>query len=285
MKQYLLMILFLSTIFGYSQSSNLSKPAKRTTLYKARLAISDPKQEKNHMLHIEKDLQKADVLFERGDYTQAFVLYTKYEKYLDEEQYNFLGWMYENGEGVSKNIDKAIFYCRKSAEKGNLTAIYNLGCINQYYLKNYEKAIYWYEKAAELGNFSSMTNLGVIYLQGLNGTIDNEKAFFWFEKAAEKGNFYSMANLGYMYILGAGVPKNFDQAFYWSKKSAEGGNSYGMINLGTLYEEGIGVLQDYGQALYWYRRSAEAGNGLGMNKLAILYSEGKGTTKDHIQAF
>jgi len=45
---------------------------------------------------------------------------------------NNLATLYENGEGVEKNLEKAVYWYNKSTEKGNEIAQYNLGsCYNR----------------------------------------------------------------------------------------------------------------------------------------------------------
>ncbi|MDR1111875.1 MAG: sel1 repeat family protein [Deltaproteobacteria bacterium] len=71
--------------------------------------------------------------------------------------------------------------------------------------KDVAKAIEWYEKAARNGNESAMYNLGVIHELGLKGgEADAGQAAFWYGKAMEKGNTNAMASLGYLFETGGG---------------------------------------------------------------------------------
>ena len=74
-----------------------------------------------------------------------------------EAQFN-IALLYQNGEKIEKNLEKAFYWYQKVAEGGYSTGQYNLGCL--YYNskdieENLEKAFYWYQKAAENGNIKA----------------------------------------------------------------------------------------------------------------------------------
>src|SRR2546422_194062 len=97
-------------------------------------------------------------------------------------QYN-LAYLYKNGKGIEKNLEKAFYWCKKSAETGNNNVI--------------------------------MNNLALFYYNG-DGTEKNlEKAFYWHQKAAENGYNIAMNNLASLYKNGEGTEKNLEKAFYW----------------------------------------------------------------------
>lgn len=53
---------------------------------------------------------------------------------------------------------------------------------------NFEKAFYWYKEAAQRGDKDSMLMLGWIYYKGSESiSIDSKKAKHWFSKAANEG--------------------------------------------------------------------------------------------------
>jgi TPR repeat protein len=74
--------------------------------------------------------------------------------------------MLQNGEGVGKDAVKALVWYKKSAEKGDVISIRNLGIAYEFGQGtkiNIKKAIALYKKAAELGSGSAMFNLAVLY--------------------------------------------------------------------------------------------------------------------------
>ena len=78
-----------------------------------------------------------------------------------EAQLN-LGRCYYNGDGVTKDLEKAAYWCRKAAEQGHAKAQFNLGwCYEkgEGVPKDLEKAAYWYQKAAEQGRKEAQEEL------------------------------------------------------------------------------------------------------------------------------
>ena len=102
-----------------------------------------------------------------------------------------LGFMYENGEGMTKNFDEAVK---------------------------------WYRRAADQGYAIAQNNLGDIYYYGKGVTRDYDKALNWFRKAADQGYAEAQNNMGYMYEKGLGLPINYDMAEIWYRKAAEQGH-------------------------------------------------------------
>ena len=75
------------------------------------------------------NFEKGAEAFESGDCKTAF----KYFKPLAEQgnvtaQFN-LGLMYVQGEGVSQNFKKAVYWCQKAAEQGEAEAQFFLGAM------------------------------------------------------------------------------------------------------------------------------------------------------------
>jgi len=80
---------------------------------------------------------------------------------------------------------------RKAADLGDATAMLNLGAMYQlgnHVKEDLEKAVYWYRIAAEKGNPSAMYNLGRMYERGHGVPKDLAKAKELYQKAAAKGN-------------------------------------------------------------------------------------------------
>ena len=203
-----------------------------------------------------------------------------------EAQYS-LGSMYENGEGVSKDLDKAVEWYRKSAEQGYADAQYNLGKIYEDcsgVFLDYGKAVLWYQKAAEQGHVCAQCNLGKLYYYKFK-CDDKVKCYAeaagWFRKAAEQGDVTAQCQLAYMYFLGEGVSQDYVKAVEWYRKAAEQGTSEAQYRLGEMYEQGRGISRDYAKAVEWYRKSAEQGNAKAQCQLGCMYRYGSGVSQDY----
>ena len=76
----------------------------------------------------------------------------------------YLGWCYKYGEGVKKDLAKAVEWLRQAAERGYAPAQNSLGFCYEYgdgVEKDLKKAIEWYTKDAEQGDARAQNNLAL----------------------------------------------------------------------------------------------------------------------------
>lgn len=122
-----------------------------------------------------------------------------------------LGYLYEAGLGVNKDIKKAMFYYQKACDLE-----YSLGCVNLgviYTLQErFKVANNLFKKACDSNNAEGCVNLGVSYKYGYGFSIDMKKANSLFKNALE---------------------------IY--RDSCEGKNANDCINTASMYYSGIGV--------------------------------------------
>ena len=225
--------------------------------------------------------------YNTGRYETAFEHFSEYAKMGNATVQYYLGEMYYNGEGVSKDYTKAVEWYRKSAEQGHAGAQYNLGRMYENgrgVSQDYAKAAEWYRKSAEQEDADAQYNLGKMYYNGRGVSQDNAKAVEWYRKSAERGNADAQCNLGYMYSNGLGVSQDKVKAVEWYRKSAEQGNAVAQYNLGIMYEKGKGVSKDYVKAVEWYRKSAEQGKADAQCNLGYMYDNGMGVSQDNAKA-
>lgn len=98
-----------------------------------------------------------------------------------------LSQMYATGEGVTRNIDQAASWLKKSAASGYIDAImllavsYEKGELG--FGMQYEKAVSLYTQAAEQGDIRAMSRLSRAYAKGEVGLrIDKQQSSYWGEK-------------------------------------------------------------------------------------------------------
>ncbi len=105
----------------------------------------------------------------------------------------------------------------REIENGSDEAMNDLGA--QYYdgsrgfEQSFEKAIYYYKMAAVRGNRQAQENLGYCYFYGRDGKPDYEMAFHCFALGAFDGHLISLYKIGDMYLHGLYVEKNEAEAF------------------------------------------------------------------------
>lgn len=138
-----------------------------------------------------------------------------------------LGYMYENGRGVNKDVIKATMYYRKAAEQNFELAQYNLACnyvLGRGVEKDYYQAFVWALKAADRGEPVAQNYLGIAYSNGLGVMRNYVLAKEWFLKASKQGYADSQFRLGVLYMLGQGGKPNPSQGSAWLAEAAKQGH-------------------------------------------------------------
>jgi hypothetical protein len=189
--------------------------------------------------------------------------YTPSNNPTDPKTQDDLGWKYQKGNGVKKDLKMAVYWYQKSAEQGYANGQNNLGWMYQNGLgvkKDLVLAASSYRKAAEQGHATAQDNMAWMYQYGLGVTQDYKIAKDWLEKAADKGHPNAINGLGYAYQNGRGVQKDYSTAAVWYRKAAELGHASAQSNLAFLYLNGNGLSQDRNAAIQWFKKSAKNNN-------------------------
>ena len=241
------------------------------------------------------DKNYAKSLFDKKDYV-AFIEYClSFEQIDDSEILRKVAKCFRKGDGVAKDLHKAITFYEKAVEKGSTSAMQSLAIIytdeaevravdkaielykkasnlgdascmyNLGYLyvhreegPDYEKAAEWYEKAASKGHVKAMYNLAHLCKNREDGNRDIAKAILWYERAANEGHVKAMAELGYTYKHEKEV-MDIHKSVVWNEKAATSGHVIAMRNQGNTYRDRAEV-RDYNKALYWYKCAARKGD-------------------------
>ncbi|WP_339380067.1 tetratricopeptide repeat protein [Aromatoleum evansii] len=114
-----------------------------------------------------------------------------------------LAIMYFYGRGVPEDEDKALQWARRSADQGNLDAMYFIG--NMYVFGEKlpksvqdpdQEAARWYFEAARKGHAEAEYGLGLLFLAGKGVVQDQEEAMRWIRSAADHGHPGARSFLG-----------------------------------------------------------------------------------------
>ncbi len=174
-----------------------------------------------------------------------------------------LGKMLLNGDGVEKDIPKAIEWLKQAAGEENEFAEYALGRL---FLKGeeVEKDIFAAEKyllkSASRGSKYAAYLLGKEYLSGENFGKDAMKAVEYLELAAEKDFEPAEYILGKEYLRGENFPKDVQKAIDYLKRAAEKGFDFAEYELGKIYLFGNDAPKDTETALAYLKSAAANGN-------------------------
>lgn len=188
------------------------------------------------------------------------------------------------------------------AEKGDVQAQNTLGIVFQEgngIEKDLQKAVYWYAKAVEGGSPNAMVNLGAMYLQGKGVDQNFETAINLYKRAADLNNQAALYNLARLYLAGAGVEKNPVLGFEYAKRAADGAiqttvynendadrrdesEVYGdaLLLVAVCYRSGLGTAPDMKLSMKYAKRAAEAGSADACMALAESYEKGEGVELD-----
>lgn len=174
-----------------------------------------------------------------------------------------LGWSYQIGDGVSKDLAEALKWYRKSAAQGNASAQNDLGNFYENgwgVAQDYVEAMKWYLLSANQGLSYGQHNLASLFYAGHDTPVNYPEAVKWFSKSAEQGHSTSAYFLGWLYCTGNGVEKSYERALFWYRKAASDGVAGAQNNLAIMIENGQGVPANTGEAIKWFRKSAAQGN-------------------------
>lgn len=114
-----------------------------------------------------------------------------------------LAVMYFYGRGVPEDETKALEWAKRSADQGNVDAMYFIG--NMYVFGDRlpktvqdpdQEAAKWYFEAARRGHPEAEYGLGLLFLAGKGVVQDQEEAMRWIRSAAEHGHAGARSFLG-----------------------------------------------------------------------------------------
>lgn len=203
--------------------------------------------------------------------------------------YNYL----KGENGIQQDTAKAIHIFEMAAEKGNVSALNELGCIYEdqgAYKKSYDCFL----KAANMKDAFARFRLGLHYYYSYNNQYNDSsksenslsnirKGLRFFHAADSMGNANAPSYIGEAYENGYGVQPDIQKAIEYYKKSADMGLNYSCYYLGKIYYEGKLVNKDYSEAFKYLKIAAEIKNnpiGSAMRLLAACYRYGLGTEID-----
>ena len=141
------------------------------------------------------------------------------------------------------------------AENGNATAQRMIASMYEQgdgVARDMSKAIAWYRKAAALNDDVAQFYLGYLYYQAIGLKKDYRQAFIWFSKAAQQGNADFQYNLGNLYRYGEGTKADLKSALKWYQLAASQDQSNAQFDLASLLADGLLINQDLVAAYVWY---------------------------------
>lgn len=139
-----------------------------------------------------------------------------------------VAYAYLEGKDTDKDINKAIFWLKKSADKNYKDASIALYMIySGIYIKGFENnklMIEYLTKAATLGDPKAQELIGTFYYRGNIVIKDDVNALGWYKKSCAQNYVLGCTNLASLYAMGQGTRKNLIYAYILFNKSAKLGD-------------------------------------------------------------
>ena len=254
---------------------------------------------------------KGSACYKKGDYEKALEFFELSAQNGHAEGQFRCGYMYYYGTGTEKDVEKAAFWLKKSAENGNsdagafyadicasaqkeqdLAQLFETG-MKHFDEKEYEKALGCFLKAAEEDHCGAQFRCGQMYCLGTGVDIDKEKGEAWLLRAIENGSsdaqdFYNEINppvdseaVKRAALFSEGL-KHYDNKEYKKSldcflKLADEGDNRAQFRCAVMYGKGEGAVMSKEKSLYWFEKSAEHGNIVAQFNCAMMYEGGEGT--------
>jgi len=167
-------------------------------IFKDAMGIAEDKERARYWMKASADRNYANgmvclgiLMQDNEEFESAFQLFKSAAELNDDNGYFQLGNCYHNGEGCSKNVEKARQNYLKACDQWSLPGEHNLGVL-LYEQNEYDGAFYRFNCAAERDWLPSMVSVALCYENGIGCDRDIEKAIMWLKKASSQG--YSLAN-------------------------------------------------------------------------------------------
>lgn len=245
---------------------------------------------------------------------QARLLYEQFAKQGLQSAQIKLGYLYEQGLGVTQDYNQALtWYTLAAQQKQNhgraqflIGRLYQFGLIGN--SPNYAMAKQWYgevkanyapaavasgfideteyddyrhafndyQQASDLSDPTAEYNLALIYEKGKNQAIDIDKAKTLFKQAAQHKIVKAMVSLGQINVNEHSIP----QALSWLSLASTQHDADALYQLGWLSEKGLMPGSSVTSAIQYYQDAAAYGQGSAILALGRLYASGIGVPKN-----
>jgi len=200
----------------------------------------------------------------------------------------YLAELYEVGNGVEKNMKRAITMYKQAAVQGSDYAKERLKALNvdnemkgdkayAAYLKgDYKKAVALWKLQMimststvqqEQNRVNVQYNLGNAYEKGEGVSKNYKTAFGYYRGAAMNDHADAQNRLANLYYYGRGVSESKMNAAVWYERSAKLGDPEGQYQFGIMFDEGIAVPKDKDMAMFLYSESAAQGHAMAKRAL------------------
>ena len=199
-----------------------------------------------------------------------------------------LAQLYESGQGVGKDSEKALELYRQAVASGAFWAERDEERLAGRPKKNVPTPFAEYDASlvASEGEFASFTDIrkqeidGSLLDAGLSRQELDLNDSATVAARASGGDAYALFALGYTHFRDQQHPK----ARYWLQRSAVKGFAPAQRIVGTYYMVGFDTVANKPEAVGWFERAARSGSTMALLDLAGMYLHGDGIPRDLAKA-
>ena len=168
-----------------------------------------------------------------------------------------IGRCLEEGIGTNADIKAAISWYLKAVKK-NAFAMWRLYNI---YMERGEtdRAIFWLRRSASKGSVSAMVELARIYEEGTLIPKSDYKAMHWYHKASDEGNEHAKSRFEEMIRFDPQDPEDVDGYEKATRLVGEDNNDGYTVCLAQCLENGDEMPADLPKARMWYEIASQLG--------------------------
>ena len=198
---------------------------------------------------------------------------------------NYVGYCYDNGIAVKKDISKAFYWFKKAVKKENPMAYYNYALLcEKNKLGSPKEIVKYYTKAVENKVDYAYYALGHLYAYGKYVLVNLDKSFELFNLAIENGDAQGYLGIADLCIRETKY-KNYSKALDCYLKYLEVKSNPKIENtVGEYYLKGIGTKKDIDKAIIYFKKALDHGYLPASVDLANIYKQ-KGKYKNDALKF
>lgn len=217
----------------------------------------------------------------KQDYEKAFELYQYVFDHADialaSQVSYYLGYMYEHGCGVEKDIDQALWYYAIEGNSRNNLRLGQMYLTGQYLQQDYQKAFDYFSLSHEDEAY---------YYQGifLERQHHYSSAFQAFQKGAKNFHDDCLYKVGMYLYQGLGVTKDIQEAYHYLMYAYYCLHHRATYQLGIITLQGINGHQNVSQGIQYLKQAADLNDHEACMMLARLYQYGEHVKQDTDQA-
>lgn len=174
--------------------------------------------------------------------------------------YLALGYLYESGIGVTRDLTEALRHYDAAFIHGSISGLVHAAFIYEQEgpMKNLERAMRLYEKAAAANEPYALFKMGQYIEEGKVLPKRLKEAFSYYSKSAELGYDHAIPAIGRCYLMGIGVTKDISKALEYFTAGAEKEIPESNYWIGVMYIDGH-LEDDVEKAKYHLKLAADGG--------------------------